>query len=187
MNNLFSLPLFAAIIFMIGVGWVMHYQPEEDNSIARVHFSPEARHIHANYAVEHLLAAKPQGDQVRFGYYPFSKAPIWITLQLEHNSMQILRLKQDIFPEVHRFESMTIHVDDQFINEVNKAALTYLTTAELPHQAAGLDGASWQIEVLNNGLYYSNTIWSPTSGTEYRLGKLLFAEASRYLDLGELL
>jgi hypothetical protein len=40
--------------------------------------------------------------------------------------------------------------------------------------------------VLNNGLYYSNTIWSPTSGVEHNLAKLLFVEASRYLDLGEL-
>jgi hypothetical protein len=186
MNNLFSLPLIAAIIFVIGVGVVMQFQPQEDSSIARVHFSPEAPHIHTNYAVKHLLAAKPQGDQVRFGYYPFARVPLWITVEVEHNSMHILRLKQDIFPEVHRFESMTIHVNDEFIKQVKQAAQAYLTTQELPHQAAGLDGASWQVEVLNNGLYYSNTIWNPTSGPEFRLGQLLFAEASQYLELGKL-
>ena len=123
---------------------------------------------------------------VRFSLSRSFDPTVQITVSIDDGNMQIESLSIGMSQANEIGKSKIVNVDREYLSEIRTLIKTEYLTSRKEESDAGLDGAIWEIEVTWEGEYYFNSVWSPSSGPEYKLGYALFSRASRYVSLGEL-
>lgn len=183
-----NITITCAVLMLIAL--VSFYSQEMSHSHQKIMRDPVSKEVSPGLAETlksgSLFEKRSKREVVRFSLYRSFEDPVWITLDLNEHKMVIETRGFEADPHANGEVDLVVKLDSRFVQAVKDEIMDSYLASPNKEGEIGLDGSTWIIEVTWDGKYYASDVWSPESGPEHQLGRLLFDRAQRYASLGAL-